>query len=419
MDPMEAILGFAIMMYMFESYLDLRQYTALKSPTLPKPLVGVISQKKFEKSRAYNIEKSRLHLVHKLVIVLMDSSLLYFGILPWFWKMSGEFLVHANINAENETFHTLAFLACLMFKILITNFAFSVYSTFVVEARHGLNKKTVRSFSWYILKETILAIVIGAPIVASIIAIVQIVGPYLPVYLWTFNFVLALVTTTPYPIISVGFNRFKHLPSCNLRGKIVTLAWALNFPVKKLLVFPRSETPRDSYAYTYGILKKKRIVLCDKLLKQCKDDEIVAVIAHELGHWKLNHTMYSFITAQILTLLQFGGCTLVMNSKDLFLSFGFDTQPVVMGFIISLYAVVPLQRLLSFLFNLVSWAFDFEADSFAKKTGYGSPLRAALIKLQELEDLSSINTDPWYDVFHYPEPSLVQRIAAMDESEWL
>ncbi|KAG8363307.1 hypothetical protein BUALT_Bualt19G0008600 [Buddleja alternifolia] len=152
--------------------------------------------------------------------------------------------------------------------------------------------------------------------------------------------------------------------------------------------------------------------------KACKNDEeeVVAVIAHELGHWKLNHTMYSFIAVQILTLLQFGGYTLVRNSKDLFQSFGFDTQPVLIGLIIFQHTVIPLQHLVSFLLNLVSRAFEFQADAFAKKLGYAAPLRAGLIKLQE-ENLSAMNTDPWYSAYHYSHPPLVERLAAIDEPD--
>ncbi|KAL1540176.1 CAAX prenyl protease 1 [Salvia divinorum] len=152
-------------------------------------------------------------------------------------------------------------------------------------------------------------------------------------------------------------------------------------------------------------LRTKRIVPYDTLIQQCKNDE--EVVTHELGHWKLNHTMYSFMAVQILTLLQVGGYTLVRNSKDLFQSFGFDTQPVLIGLIIFQHTVIPLQ-------HIVSWAFEFQADAFSKKLGYAVPLRAGLIKLQE-ENLSSMNTDPWYSAYHYSHPPLVERLAAIDE----
>ncbi|XP_073281823.1 CAAX prenyl protease 1 homolog isoform X2 [Primulina huaijiensis] len=407
-----------IMVYIFETYLDIRQHTALKLPTLPKPLVGVISQEKFEKSRAYSIDKSHFHFVHELVTILMDSAILSFGVLPWFWKMSGEFLLYAGLNAENEILHTLAFLAGVMFWSQLTDLPFSLYSTFVIEARHGFNKQTIWLFIRDMIKGIALAVVIGPPIVAAIIFIVQKGGPYLAIYLWAFMLVVSLVMMTVYPIlIAPLFNKFTPLPDGNLRIKIESLASSLKFPLKKLFVVDGSTRSSHSNAYMYGFFKNKRIVLYDTLIQQCKDDEeIVAVIAHELGHWKLSHTMYSFFAVQVLTLLQFGGYTLVRNSKDLFQSFGFDTQPVLIGLVLFQHTVIPLQHIVSFLLNLVSRSFEFQADSFAKKLGYASPLRAALVKLQE-ENLSAMNTDPWYSAYHYSHPPLVERLAAIDKTD--
>ncbi|XP_073281821.1 CAAX prenyl protease 1 homolog isoform X1 [Primulina huaijiensis] len=415
---MEAVVGFMIMVYIFETYLDIRQHTALKLPTLPKPLVGVISQEKFEKSRAYSIDKSHFHFVHELVTILMDSAILSFGVLPWFWKMSGEFLLYAGLNAENEILHTLAFLAGVMFWSQLTDLPFSLYSTFVIEARHGFNKQTIWLFIRDMIKGIALAVVIGPPIVAAIIFIVQKGGPYLAIYLWAFMLVVSLVMMTVYPIlIAPLFNKFTPLPDGNLRIKIESLASSLKFPLKKLFVVDGSTRSSHSNAYMYGFFKNKRIVLYDTLIQQCKDDEeIVAVIAHELGHWKLSHTMYSFFAVQVLTLLQFGGYTLVRNSKDLFQSFGFDTQPVLIGLVLFQHTVIPLQHIVSFLLNLVSRSFEFQADSFAKKLGYASPLRAALVKLQE-ENLSAMNTDPWYSAYHYSHPPLVERLAAIDKTD--
>ncbi|PPD83450.1 hypothetical protein GOBAR_DD19628 [Gossypium barbadense] len=404
---MEAVVGFMILMYLFETYLDLRQHAALKLPTLPKTLEGVISQEKFEKSRAYSLDKSHFHFVHEFVTILIDSAILFFGILPWFWKKSGTFLPLLGLNEENEILHTLSFLAGVMIWSQITDLSFSLYSTFVIEARHGFNKQTIWLFFRDLIKGICLAIVLGPPIVSAIIVIVQNGGPYLAIYLWAFMFVLSLVMMTIYPVlIAPLFNKFTPLPEGELRLKIEKLASSLKFPLKKLFVVDGSTRSSHSNAYMYGFFKNKRIVLYDTLIQQdrckmpvlffsrgvniiacvlgsssfiCKnDEEIVAVIAHELGHWKLNHTMYSFIAVQ--------------------------------------HTVIPLQHLVSFGLNLVSRSFEFQADAFAKKLGYGSALRAGLVKLQE-ENLSAMNTDPWYSAYHYSHPPLVERLAAIDAAD--
>lgn len=198
---MEAVVGFMILVYFFETYLDLRQRAALKLPTLPKTLVGVISQEKFEKSRAYSLDKSHFNFVHEFVTILLDSAILFYGILPWFWKKSGSFVVLAGFNEENEILHTLAFLAGVMIWSQITDLPFSLYSTFVIEARHGFNKQTIWLFFRDLFKGICLAILLGPPIVSAIILIVQKGGPYLAIYLWAFMFVLSLVMMTLYPVL--------------------------------------------------------------------------------------------------------------------------------------------------------------------------------------------------------------------------
>ncbi|CAL9086559.1 unnamed protein product [Musa textilis] len=410
--------SFMIFMYLFETYLDLRQHAALKLPNLPKPLEGVISQEKFERARAYSIDKSYFHFIHEAVTILMDTAILYFGILPWFWKLSGNLVAYLGLDAENEIIHTLSFLAGVMIWSQITDLPFSLYSTFVIEARHGFNKQTIWLFFRDMFKGICLSILLGPPIVSAIIFIVQKGGPYLAIYLWAFMFVLSLIMMTLYPIlIAPLFNKFTPLPDGELREKIEKLAASLKFPLKKLFVVDGSTRSSHSNAYMYGFFNNKRIVLYDTLIQQCKnEEEVVAVIAHELGHWKLNHTMYSFIAVQILTFLQFGGYTLVRNSKDLFESFGFDSQPILIGLIIFQHTVIPLQHLVNFGLNLVSRTFEFQADAFAKKLGYANALRAGLIKLQE-ENLSAMNTDPWYSAYHYSHPPLVERLSAIEEAD--
>ncbi|KAL9257991.1 CAAX prenyl protease 1-like protein [Drosera capensis] len=415
---LEAVVGFLILMYLFETYLDLRQHAALKLPTLPKPLIGLISQDKFEKSRAYSLDKSKFHFLHEFVSIVLEVAILGFGVLPLFWKRSGEFVQYVGLNPENEIFHTLSFLAGVMIWSQVTDLPFSLYSTFVIEARHGFNKQTVRLFFLDILKSIALSILIGPPIIAALIVIVQKGGPYLAIYLWGFFFTISLVMMTIYPVlIAPLFNKFTPLPDGELRIKIENLASSLKFPLKKLFVVDGSTRSSHSNAYMYGFFKNKRIVLFDTLIEQCKNpDEVVAVIAHELGHWKLNHTMYSFVAVQILSFLQFGGYALVRNSKDLFESFGFDTQPVLIGLIIFQHTVIPLQHLISFGMNLLSRSFEFQADAFAKKLGYAKELRSGLVKLQE-ENLATMNTDPWYSTYHYSHPPLVERLTAIDKPD--
>ncbi|KAL6124142.1 hypothetical protein ACLB2K_076657 [Fragaria x ananassa] len=436
---LDVVVGSMILMYIFETYLDLRQHSALKLPTLPKTLEGVISQEKFEKSRAYHLERSHFHFVHELVRILMDSAILFFKVLPWFWKKSGHFVALVGLNEENEILHTLAFLAGVLIWLEITSLPFSLYSIFVIEARHGFNKRTIWLFFSDRLKGICLSVILVPPIVSAAILIIKKGGAYSVIYLWVLTFILSLVMMTIYPIlIAPLFHKFTPLPEGQLREKIETLASSLKFPLKKLFVVDGSRRSSHSNAYMYGFFNNKRIVLYDTLIQQCEnDDEIVAVIAHELGHWNRNHI--------ICALLYIGGYTLVRHWSSLFQSFGFHTRPLIIALIIFQYAITPIQNLVYFAGNLVSRAFEYQvnlhfavgssflslpricylsifllqADAFAKKLGYAASIRASLVRLQE-ENLSAMNIDPWYSAYHYTHPTLAERLAAigkMDKEE--
>ncbi|KAM5555450.1 hypothetical protein ABKV19_023395 [Rosa sericea] len=316
----------------------------------------------------------------------MDSAILFFRVLPWFWKKSGDLVVLAGLNAENEILHTLTFLGGMMIWSKIKKLPFSLYSTFVIEARHGFNKRTIWLFFRDLFKGICISFILAPPIVSAISVIVQKGGDYLAIYLWAFMLVYSFVMMTTYPVlIAPLFNKFTPLPEGQLREKIEKLCSSLDFPLKKLFVIDGSTRSTHSNAYMYGFFNNKRIVIYDTLIQQCKNDEkVVAVLAHELGHWKLNHTLC--ISGQIHTLLKFGGYALLRNSSSLFQSFGFDTQSVIIGLIIfqhTITVITPIQHLVRFASNLVSRAFEFQTDDFAKKLGYASSLRASLVRLQE------------------------------------
>ncbi|CAM6084624.1 unnamed protein product [Calypogeia fissa] len=412
---LESVIGFMIFMYFFETYLDLRQHKAYKKPTLPATLKGIVSEEKFSKARAYSLDKSLFHFVHSAFSILEETAILWYGLLPWFWQRSQVLVEQMGFNPENEILHTLAFLAATTLWTQIIELPFSLYSTFVIETRHGFNKQTLYLFFKDMVVGMLLMAVLGPPIVSAIIYMVQRGGPYLALYLWGFMLILSLVMMAIYPIVIAPlFNKFTPLPEGDLRSKIEKLAASLRFPLTKLFVIDGSTRSSHSNAYMYGFFNSKRIVLYDTLIQQCQEEEVVAVLAHELGHWKLSHTMYSFVAMQVLTLLQFGGYTLIRNSKGLFHSFGFSSQPVLIGLVLFQHIIMPLQHLVSFGLNLVSRAFEFQADAFASKLGYTDSLRGGLIKLQE-ENLSAMNTDSWYSAYHYSHPPLVERLQALDK----
>ena len=219
------------------------------------------------------------------------------------------------------------------------------------------------------------------------------------------------------------FNKFTPLEEGVLRTRIEALASSLAFPLTKLFVCDGSKRSSHSNAYFFGFFNSKRIVLFDTLLEQATNDEIVAILGHELGHWKLWHTAQGFIIQQLYTFslfYVFGRC---MHDPELFASFGFATSgnkeqlPVVIGFLLFSSTVwAPVDHFLSFLVTLNTRKNEFQADAFAVDLGHAPGLQSGLTKLA-IENLSNMNPDPLYSAYHYSHPPLLERLHAITERD--
>jgi len=299
---------------------------------------------------------------------------------------------------------------------MLIKLPFSIYGTFYLEQRHGFNKTTKFTFVTDMIKSICLMVVFTPIIEGLIIPIITYGGKFLAIYLWAFMFALALVMMTIYPVlIAPLFNKYDPLEEGPLKQKIEALALKLEFPLTKLFVMDGSKRSGHSNAYMYGFFKNKRIVLFDTLLKQCadNDDEVVAVLAHELGHWKLGHTVFTFSTMQLITFLQFGVFTVVRNTPAIYKAFGFVDRPAIISLMLFQQIISPVDHVVGLLQNCLSRRFEFQADKFAVDLNYAKELRGGLIRLQE-ENKSSTNIDPWYSAYHHTHPPLVERLKALN-----
>jgi STE24 endopeptidase len=175
-----------------------------------------------------------------------------------------------------------------------------------------------------IIKSTMLTFVLAPPIIAGIVYILLHTGPAMALYLWGFMLVLSLVMLTVYPVlIAPLFNKYTPLEEGSLREKIEALAASLKFPLKKLFVVDGSKRSAHSNAYMYGFFKNKRIVLYDTLIGQCSEEQVTAVLCHELGHWKLGHTKFLFLGTQVILGAQLGLFAALRGAPGMYEAFGF------------------------------------------------------------------------------------------------
>lgn len=237
---------------------------------------------------------------------------------------------------------------------------------------------------------------------------------------------------TIYPnIIAPLFNKFTLLQPGSLKTAIDKLASLNGFPLKEVYVVDGSTRSSHSNAYFYGFGKNKRIVLYDTLSPTlqtapkegqdpsdqqgsgCSDDEIVAILAHELGHWKMKHTISQLIIAEIHLFIFFFSYGYMIGSKGMYQSFGFhDDQPVMVGLLLFSCIISPIEHFVAFGQNSLTRRFEYQADQFATKQGMGQLLKQGLCKISK-DNKSNTDPDPWYSAYHHTHPSLLERLKAI------
>jgi len=434
------ILGFSWATYTWEEYLAYRQRAVIRqTKVVPVELREVVDHATFEKARAYTEDKSVYALVEGAWSQLLGTGMMVLGGLPLLWSLSGRAL--AGMGGQGEILHTVVFVALMSTLNAITSLPWSAYYTFKIEQKHGFNKETVPFFLQDKLKKFVISQLITAPVCAGLVFIINAGGDFLFAYLWAFTTSVLLFFMTVYPdCIAPLFDKYSPLPEGDLRSRIEALADRIHFPLKKLYVVEGSKRSAHSNAYFYGFFNNKRIVLYDTLLQDytplnkegeeestgdeevkkttgCSTEEVLAVLGHELGHWKLNHVFRGIVISQLNLLLIFSAFGLLHRWAPLYEAFGFAERPALIGLMIVMqYVFAPYNELLSLFMNMFSRYNEFQADAFAVSLGYSKELGAALAKLNS-DNLSFPCHDHLYSAWHHSHPPLLQRLRALKSKE--
>ncbi|KAI9356545.1 peptidase family M48-domain-containing protein [Zopfochytrium polystomum] len=409
------VLGFMWTIYVWEQYLAYRQYRLLRDPTLgvPKSLKAEVTDEDHQKAKAYGVDKALFGFVTSAFTQIQNTLLIVLDALPSLWAISGDLLVKAGLLGERDILRSVLFVLIMVLGMTVLQIPFSLYSTFVIEERHGFNKQTIALFLSDLLKELLLTVVLLSPLIAGLLSVIQWGGDQFFYYVWIFMLVFQIVMVIIYPtLIQPLFNTFKPLEEGALRQKIEKLAKSVNFPLAKIFVIDGSKRSSHSNAYFFGFFKQKRIVLYDTLLEHSNHEEICAVLAHELGHWKKSHIYKMLGVSQFQIFVMFYLFSHFIKSKPLYEAFGFSDTPIIVGLILFSFLYQPADSLMSFVGNVLSRKHEFEADAFAKKLGHTATLVSALIKLNT-KNRGNLNPDKLYSAWHYSHPPLVERLAAI------
>ncbi|KAL2057228.1 hypothetical protein ABVK25_002281 [Lepraria finkii] len=409
------IVGFSLGQYLFESFLSLRQYKVLQQKKPPKALEGEVSQEVFDKSQAYGRAKAKFGFVSSLYDQVQNYGIIYYDLLPQLWALTGVWLVrYVPEKYAGEIVHTLIFFFTYNIITTVLNLPTAYYGTFVLEEKYGFNKSTVKLWLMDMIKGQALMVVFGAPLLSGFLAIVQKTGNQFFYYLWLFSIVVQMFAITIYPIFILPlFNKLSPLEEGKLKTGVEALAKKLKFPLSELYVIDGSKRSAHSNAYFYGLPWKKHIVIYDTLIEKSETEEVVAVLAHELGHWSLGHTTKLLGIAQFHMFYIFALFSVFINNRSLYQSFGFHKDfPIIIGFILFSDALSPMDTVVKLLMNILSRTFEFQADEFAVKLGYSTDLAKSLIKLQ-IQNLSTMDADWMYSSYHFSHPILPERLGAL------
>ena len=408
----ELALMIIFLQFTFEQYLNYRQIRRLGADQkIPTELLELsVNEEEYKNSLVYSKAKMQFHIVKDFISTFIEVSILYFYIEPYFWKLSSDYLEQRNFNKYSEFQRGLVFLFLQMIRDKFISIPFGYIESFIVEETFGFNKKTIWIFIYDEIVSTIVSIVLGVPIFYGFLWVVESGGDYFYIYVEIFMIIIIFILMTIYPNwIAPLFNKYTDLEEGSLKEKINNLALKLKFPLTKIYVVDGSKRSNHSNAYFYGFGNNKRIVLFDTLIKQLNEDEIEAVLCHELGHWNFGHIYKQLVLSLLQIFVIFYIYGFFIHKQELFLSFGFNEMSIFIGTYLFMMLYSPISYITGILSLKLSRYFEFQADDFATKYNYGDLLCNGLIKLVK-ENKSNLNPDPVFAAFKYSHPTLLERI---------
>ncbi len=399
------LIGVLVFGYVLDRVLDSLNLKHIL-PQLPEELSGIFDPEEYEKSQLYKRDNTRFSFVTSTVSVIVMLLIFFMGGFGWLdrWisSITGNYIVHVLLF-----FGSMA----LVSDILTT--PFSVYGTFVLEERYGFNRTTVRTFLLDKLKGWFLGGLIGGGLLALITWIYLLTGPIFWLIILGVVSLFSLFMIMFYSNLIVPlFNKQTPLEEGSLRSKIEKFALAAGFKLDNIYVMDGSKRSSKANAYFTGLGPKKRIVLFDTLIKDLEEEEIVAVLAHEVGHYKKKHTATGFILSTIQSAITFYLFSLFVGVDSFAVALGGEEASFHLGLIAFGILYSPISMLIGLGTNFFSRYNEYQADRYADEKYDGSKLISSLKKLSK-NNLSNLTPHPAYVFFHYSHPTLLQRIRAL------
>jgi STE24 endopeptidase len=380
---------------------------------IPEFFRGKLSSEEYDKSAEYTIAKGRFQRWAEIYGRGITLIVLFGGVLPFMdglsQELAGRFLPIPYVQGIFFCFGVGLILS-------VAGLPIDLYATFGLESRFGFNKTTAKLYVTDKLKGLLLGVLLGLPFLFVILWLMDATGSYW--WIWAFVFIsgFQLLMVIIFPtFIAPLFNKFEPLKEGELRDRILALADQLGFKTSGIYSMDGSKRSAHSNAYFTGIGKAKRIVLFDTLIDQMTVDQGLAVLAHEMGHYKMKHIRRMLVVQSLFLFIGLYILSLLLDYRPLFSAFGLEPSNHGALVLFSLLAG-PVTFYLGPLMNFLSRRHEYEADRFAAQTLRDRrPMEEALINLT-VKNLSNLTPHPWYSAYHYSHPTPTERIAALRQA---
>ena len=374
---------------------------------IPEGFYGYIDEEKLKKINKYTLDRTDFSLLETIVNKIVFLFIILSGLLPWF----AEIMTDVNF--------VLAGLVFFAVPTLLGGFVslpFDYYNIFVIEERYGFNTRTLKIWLSDLLKSLAIAVILGTALLSLLLLMVTYAGDTWWLWAWLIFFAFQLLMSILYPaVIAPIFNKFTPIQDNELGKKIREISDREGLKIKGIFQMDAARRSRHTNAYFTGLGKVKRIVLYDTLLEAHKEDEILAVLAHEIGHLKKNHIKKQLIITSIASFFLFFLASRMITWDTMYSSFGFSVMPAYAGIFLVGVLWEPVGFFLSPLVMVFSRRFEREADFYAytvvKTT---APFINALKKMAR-DNLSNLRPHPLYVWFNYSHPPLLERIERLDK----
>jgi STE24 endopeptidase len=400
------IIGILVFDFLLERILGFLNYTWYSKP-IPRELTDVYEHEEYEKSQEYKKTNFKFGLI--------SSSVSFIGIMIFLYFKGFAIIDELARNyAENQIVVALFFFGIITAASELLSLSFSIYGIFVIEEKFGFNKTTVKTFIFDKIKGYFLTAILGGGILSLIILCYGWAGANFWWYVWILITAISLFMNMFYAKLFVPlFNKQAPLEEGELKNKISDYAATVGFHLDQIFVIDGSKRSTKANAYFSGFGSEKRVTLYDTLIEQLSEEEIVAVLAHEVGHYKRKHIIYNLIAGTLTTGFTLWLFSLFVDSNLLSEALGVAVPSFHIGLVAFGLLYSPISTLTGIIMSLLSRRFEYQADYYAKDTYKKEPLISGLKTLSKTS-LSNLTPHPAYVWFYFSHPSLQQRIAAMD-----